>query len=100
MNRTLENFASCYPDCQFRIEKGSFTEIREMMFHDEVDVLFTSFFEEEDFDRGIYYTKRMICCSQMAYMLKTNPLSKREKLYFSDLRNQNFISLSQKANRR
>ena len=64
------------------------------MFHDEVDVLFTSFFEEEDFDRGIYYTKRMICCSQMAYMLKTNPLSKREKLYFSDLRNQNFISLS------
>lgn len=36
----------------------------------------------------------MIRCSQMAYMLKTNPLSKREKLYFSDLRNQNSISLS------
>ena len=94
MNSTLENFASCYPDCQFRIEKGSFTEIREMMFHDEVDILFTSFFEEEDFDRGIYCTERMIRCSQMAYMLKTNPLSKREKLYFSDLRNQNSISLS------
>lgn len=94
LNQTIENFILFRPDLQCRIEKGSFADIKEMMLHGEVDILFTAFFEEDSFEKELFFTEKIIQCNMEAYMLTTNPLSKKEKISFVNLKSQNFIAIA------
>lgn len=77
----------------FSWEYNSFMKWRNKLYDGEIDIMLTVKLEEDSLEANMQ-SEQVMTCPKLACMLKTNPLSQKNKISFKDLRDQNFIIIS------
>lgn len=90
----IENFKMHNKDIGIRVENSPAQDIARMLLENELDVAFTILYDIELLGKDKFNYILLGECPHMVCMLKSNPLSKLDKLYIKDLATSNFIGIS------
>ncbi len=90
----MESFSDNYPDIHVRIESDAAWEIRRMLLHGEVDVIFSIYYDFEEKEMEQIQWKMFGKTPHCACMRKSNPLAQKEELTMDELKQSDFICIS------
>lgn len=90
----LKSYREKYPDVHVRIESDAAQEIRRMLIHDEVDLIFSIYYDFEEKELEKIQWEMSGRTTHCACMGKNNPLADRQELEIGDLRQSDFICIS------
>ncbi len=89
-----EEFSKKYPDIRLRIESDAAQDIRHMLIHGEVDVIFSIYYDFEEKEMEQVNWCLLGETSHCACMRKENPLSMRTSISMGELQRADFICIS------
>ena len=90
----MESFRENYPDTRVRVESDAAQDIRRMLIQDEVDVIFSIYYDFEEKELEQISWKMLGRTCHCACMKSTNPLAGKEILAVEDLRQSDFVCIS------
>jgi len=90
----VREYSKTYPKIDVTIESHSFKTLREGLMNDTFDVIFTPYFELEGLPDVNWIRLKDIPLSII--VPTSNPLSEKDKIVFSDLKDETFILISPK----
>lgn len=90
----VEEFRKTYPDVLIRIESDSAQDIRKMLIHGEVDVIFSVLYDFKEKEIENIAWQKMGKCSHAVCMRKENPLAQKKVLKIEDLKQSDFLCIS------
>lgn len=88
----IEKFQKTYPNIDIDVSSHSFKSMREKLLSEEMDVIFTPYFELEDLP-DVNWTKVLDITLGVA-VPRSNPLSHLDTITLDDLKEQTFIMVS------
>lgn len=91
---TIRAFSADYPNIHIRVESGAAQDIRRMLLHGEVDLIFSIYYDFVHRELEDVEWKPLGRTPHCACMRKTNPLARKETLSVADLRQSDFICIS------
>jgi len=92
---SLREFGKTYPQIELNIESHSFKSLREGLMDDEFDIIFTPYFELDSLPDVNWLRLKDIPLSII--VPTSNPLSQKDDIKLSDLKDETFILISPKA---
>lgn len=90
----VEHFKRNYPDVMIRLESDAAQDIREMLIHGEVDVIFSVLYDFQEKEMTHIGWKKLGKCPHAVCMNQTNPLAQKEVLAIEDLKQSDFVCIS------
>lgn len=90
----VDRFLAAHPDVNLRIESDAAQDIREMLLHGEVDVIFSIFYDFLEKDGDQIEWRMLGKTSNCACVSKSNPLAGRKRISMEDLKQAEFICIS------
>ena len=90
----MESFSENYPDIHVRVESDAAWEVRHMLLHGEVDVIFSIFYDFEEKELEHISWKLFGKTPHCACMRKSNPLANKKEISMNDLKQADFICIS------
>lgn len=90
----MESLSDNYPDIHIRIESDAAQDIRHMLIHNEVDVIFSIYYDFEKKELEQIDWKILGKTPHCVCMKKNNPLAGRDTISIEDLRQSEFICIS------
>ena len=88
------NMLNSFPNSEFTFVYASFSQWRGKLLSGEVDLAFTVSFDA-DYLMDSFECVKVCTCPLLVCMLHKNPLSKKDRITYDDLRDQNFITISE-----
>ena len=80
------------PEADLSFEYASFSQWRSKLLRDEVDVVLTIAFDAGEAETELELEE--ICtCPKLVCMLRSNPLARKERVTYEDLRGQRFVGI-------
>mgnify|MGYP001630114242 FL=1 len=80
------------PEADLSFEYASFSQWRSKLLRDEVDVVLTIAFDAGEAETEL--EQEEICtCPKLVCMLRSNPLARKERVTYEDLRGQRFVGI-------
>lgn len=90
----VEHFRENYPDVMIRLESDAAWDIRKMLIHGEVDVIFSVLYDFREKELNHIKWKNMGRCTHAVCMNKSNPLAQKGSLKIEDLKQSDFVCIS------
>ncbi len=90
----IRNFKNKYGQCNVRVETSPAQDLRRMLLHDELDIVFTVLYEMEQLGLEDFEVRVLGECTHLAAMLKSHPLAGKRALHVEDLKECHFMAIS------
>lgn len=90
--KIIENFQKSYPNIHIEVSSHSFKTMREKLISEEMDIIFTPYFELEDLP-DVDWVKVLDVTLGIS-VPRSNPLSNLDVITMDDLKDQTFIMVS------
>ena len=94
---SIPSFASWFreriPELDINLRYINFSDWRSKLLSGEIDLIQTVLFETIDLDEAFTW-EQITSCPKEVVMLSSNPLAQKDKITFTDLRDQSFIVIS------
>lgn len=93
----LEKFTEENPQISVDIFRNDFKELRDHLFNNQMDIIFTMSYDTSPFNEKDYSFLQLTKTSMAAYINRKNPLSKKKSLCIKDLQAEYLLMLDQKS---